>query len=245
MSDGSLDFQKITKLNNHVVSNGSRRLANPVSGPKKEINSPVLGANAVHIQAKRVPDLKGSKIHSVSSVRSVTSNQVQMKTIPNESQLKSKPGTLQSRIAASRKPCGEEKKNGSVNDAGFETLEKTSLTAERLADRKGNKAAVAIRITEDDPVVDKSVLILENKTILGPVVRKSELTEDTTSTSCEVGRRERFMLVSKHPCVVLPSTLSAGEVDNSSQCRPYTHPNSYEVLYANKEAFISSLIDSI
>ncbi|ONK80516.1 uncharacterized protein A4U43_C01F18660 [Asparagus officinalis] len=120
------------------------------------------------IQAKRVSDPKARKSSPGSSVRRISSSQQQKETMMSKSQVKSKPATSRSRTGASKEACGEIKKNQS----------KTSISN-----------------NEDDPIVEKAVVILENKTTAAPITRASDAKNGVSS--CKDGRIEEIELASE------------------------------------------------
>lgn len=227
-SASSLDSHKIAKPNRssgstHLTRNGSRQSTSPVSRLKKESNDVLPRANTVQFQAKKVSDPQGSKLHPT-SVKPVNSNQMPKKTMTKVSHAQS---TTSIRTGTSRELCGEVTKSQG----------KTSMIYQRMLPKRANEAALALNDNEDDQIVEKAVLTVENKTIPDPVIRVSDEMVDSTVRSCEGGRRARIEFVSEHPALhVPPMLLSAGVADNFSDCKPDKKSSSYEVVNLPKDA---------
>ena len=235
----TLDSYNITKLDrlngsSLLVRNESRQSASPVSRLKKENNRLSLGSNAVSIQAKRVSNPKGIKIHPASSVRSVSSNQVEKKTMRKESQVKPKPATLLNKVGMLREPSGIVKKNPGMKERKNEIGGKSSVTSESMKAKKAKEVALELSNIEHDPIVEKTVLILENKPTPAPTIRPSEVMVDIEAETCEGGRRNRIELVTENPTGHSPIPHSVAEVDNYRECKSDAHPSSDEVLYVKQ-----------
>lgn len=210
-SASSLGSQGTAKPNRlsgsaHLVRNGSRQSASPESRPEKESYGVSPRANTVQ-----------------SSVRQVSSNRMPKKTMTKDSQAQSK-ATTSVRMGTSREPCVQVKTS----------QVKTSLIFQRTLPKMASEVASALNDNEDDPIVEKAVLTLENKTIPDPVISVSEEKADTVR-SFKGGRRARVEFVSEHPALRVPPTpFSAGEADNFSDCQPNRTSSSYEVLHGKQ-----------
>ncbi|RWW75268.1 hypothetical protein BHE74_00016715, partial [Ensete ventricosum] len=192
-SIGSSDPQKATKSSKLNGSNhGLTRSLSSLPEIKRESKRLTPEAKADSLRLRRLSDPRGSYTQRASSVKSIASAQVPKRNIPDESRKKitaimqldkSKSATLPEVRINSPKISSERVKKESVS--------KDLLP--RVTGRKSSQASDSINEnltgdkppsnSDENPVIEKTVVMLENNAIIAPVVQQLNKTLNTKETS--------------------------------------------------------------
>ncbi|CAD5196475.1 unnamed protein product [Musa acuminata subsp. malaccensis] len=192
-SIGSSVPQKATKSSKLNGSNhGLSRSLSSLPEIKRESKGLTPEAKADNLRPRRLSDPRGSYTQRGSSVKSVASAQVPKRNIPDESREKitaimqldkSKSATLPEIRINSPKTSSDRVKKESVSKdllqrvTGRNSSQASDSINENLT---GNKPPSN---SNENPVIEKTVVMLENNVVTAPVVQQLDETLDTKETS--------------------------------------------------------------
>ncbi|URD80581.1 hypothetical protein MUK42_18665 [Musa troglodytarum] len=192
-SIGSSVPQKATKSSKlHGSNHGLTRSLSSLPEIKRESKGLTPEAKADSLRLRRLSDPRGSYTQRASSVKSIASAQVPKRNMPDESRKKitaimqldkSKSATLpEIRINSSKTSSDRIKK---------ESVSKDLL--QRVTGRKSSQASDSINEnltgdkppsnSDENPVIEKTVVMLENNVVTAPVFQQLNKTLDTKETS--------------------------------------------------------------
>ncbi|XP_008802181.2 COP1-interacting protein 7 [Phoenix dactylifera] len=242
---GSNDSQKITRTSKlNGSSHGLSRSVSSLHEIKKENNNSRPEAKTASIQARRLSDPKGTNVQRASPLQSVTRDKVPKRGIPDESQKKisaiiqldkSKSATLpELKIRTSKGPS-----NAVQNKAAKETLQKgvgskTSRASETTQAKRTDDKTSRLSNSDDNLVIEKTVVMLENDVVSAAAVEASEAMKDRTYGADKIGKTG---LDSEYAAIrAPPSPIIVGEIENFAEHKLDDQLNSYEVVinYSNE-----------
>ncbi|KAG1353956.1 putative COP1-interacting protein 7 [Cocos nucifera] len=249
-SVGSNDSQKITrtgKLNGS--SHGLSRSASSLPEIKKENSNSRPEAKTASIQTRRLSDPRGTKVQRASPLQSVSRDQVPKKGMTDESQKKisaiiqldkSKSATLpELKIRTSKGPSNTVQnksaaKETSQKGVGSKTSQALVTTKTKRTDDKTSR----LSNIDDNLVIEKTVVMLENEVVSAPAVQASEAMigiKDRTYGADKIGKTA---LDSEYAAIhAPPSPIIVGEIENTAERKLDDQLNSYEVVidYSKEE----------
>ncbi|URD78463.1 hypothetical protein MUK42_05409 [Musa troglodytarum] len=228
-SNGSSDSQKATQSSRVNDSNhGLTRSASSLPEVRKERNGLMPEAKPDSIRMKRFSDPKASNTHCASSVRSVTTDQVPKRGVPDDSQKKitaimqldkNKSATLPELKIKTPKMSSEriEKETTSTD-----TLQKgTGSKASQVSDSINKKSTKEKPSSSSDknPVIEKTVVCLKNNVVTAPVVRESDDMIDTKERSHGDGLGTGYAAIHAPPSPIV--IVHSGEGKLNKQLSSY------------------------
>ncbi|RWV95130.1 hypothetical protein GW17_00042271 [Ensete ventricosum] len=233
-SDGSNDPQKpikSSKLNggNH----GLTRSTSSLPEVKKESNGFMPEAKTDSLQMKRHSDPKSNYTQSGSSVKSITADQYS-KRVPDVSQKKitvimqqgeSKSATLPE-VRIKTPPTSTEVVEGET--ASKDPLQETAREASQASDTNNGKSANDEPPSNNDenPVIEKTVVMLENNLVTAPAVQQSDEMIDTKERSHGDG------MITGYAAIHAPaSPIVITQVEDSGEGKLNEQLNSYKVYF--------------
>ncbi|XP_010906787.1 uncharacterized protein [Elaeis guineensis] len=249
-SVGSNDSQKITrtgKLNGS--SHGLSRSASSLPEIKKENSNSRPEAKTASIQNRRLSDPKGTKVQRASPLQSVSRDQIPKRGMTDESQKeisaiiqldKSKSATLpELKIRTSKGPSNTVQNKSaakvtSQKGVGSKTSQASVTTKAKRTDDKTSR----LSNIDDNLVIEKTVVMLENEVVPAPAVQASEVMigiNDRTYGADKIGNTG---LDSEYAAIrAPPSPIIVGEIENSAEHKLDDELNSYEVVidYSKEE----------
>lgn len=256
-SGGSGGPQKTPKPNRlnaaRVAGNGVSRSASSLTDLKKEDISHEL--KAVSIRTRRLLDPKGSNGHHA-TLKFGVGNTLSKTKLPVEPEInkisaimsldRTKSATLpELKIKTSRS-------NSDIiqnNSAAKEIKQKnngngSSLTPESIKSKKINEKAPHITSVDDNPVIEKTVVMLEHDVHAVPVVQTSEDKIKDKRGAHADGSIRTAMGVTEYAAIRAPaSAVIISEVDtNPSQFQFDVHPSSNEVCSIKQSLMSVSFI---
>ncbi|XP_072955576.1 COP1-interacting protein 7-like [Typha angustifolia] len=240
-SMGSSDSQRAAATSR--LNGNAHRLSQSVSSlveRKKDSTGVTPEPKTDSVQTKRLSDPKVNNSDR-SSRKPVTADQLRRRSMPDESQTKkisaimqldkSKSAALpELKIKSPKAPDVVQNKSATVQKG---LGSKASTASESKQVKKANDKAPRISNSDDNMVIEKTVVMLENE-----VVPTSSETTDVESRSYRDDRQEKTGLDSEYTTIrAPPSPLFVGEVENSTNYNPDDQLNSYEVVidYAKDE----------
>ncbi|RZR93004.1 hypothetical protein BHM03_00021392 [Ensete ventricosum] len=233
-SDGSNDPQKpikSSKLNggNH----GLTRSTSSLPEVKKESNGLMPEAKTDSLQMKRHSDPKSNYTQSGSSVKSITADQYS-KRVPDVSQKnitvimqqgESKSATLPE-VRIKTPPTSTEVVEGET--ASKDPLQETAREASQASDTNNGKSANDEPPSNNDenPVIEKTVVMLENNLVTAPAVQQSDEMIDTKERSHGDG------MITGYAAIHAPaSPIVITQVEDSGEGKLNEQLNSYKVYF--------------
>ncbi|RRT79026.1 hypothetical protein B296_00026166 [Ensete ventricosum] len=233
-SDGSNDPQKpikSSKLNggNH----GLTRSTSSLPEVKKESNGLMPEAKTDSLQMKRHSDPKSNYTQSGSSVKSITADQYS-KRVPDVSQKKitvimqqgeSESATLPE-VRIKTPPTSTEVVEGET--ASKDPLQETAREASQASDTNNGKSANDEPPSNNDenPVIEKTVVMLENNLVTAPAVQRSDEMIDTKERSHGDG------MITGYAAIHAPaSPIVITQVEDSGEGKLNEQLNSYKVYF--------------
>ncbi|WOL16743.1 hypothetical protein Cni_G25531 [Canna indica] len=212
--NGSSDTPKVTKSsisdgNNH----GLTRSTSSLPDSKKERNGLLSEAKTDSPRMKRHSDPKNSSNQRASSVKSVTTDQIPKRSKPDEIvQLdESKSATLPE-LRIKIKTSSDRVENGTVSKEPLkkEIGSKTSQVCDST-DRKSTNGKSPSN-SDENPVIEKTVVMLEDNVVTAPIIQQSEEMIDTRDRSHEDGSVTRYAAIHAPPSpVVITQAEDSGE----------------------------------
>nr|XP_009401935.1 PREDICTED: uncharacterized protein LOC103985817 isoform X2 [Musa acuminata subsp. malaccensis] len=234
-SDGSNDPQKPIKSSKLNGSNhGLTRSASSLPEVKKESNGLMPEAKTDSLRMKRHSDPKSNYTQSGSSVKSITADQDSKRGVPDESQKKitaiiqqeeSKSATLPE-LRIKTPPTSTEVVENET--ASKDPLQKeTAREASQASDTNNGKSANDKPPSNNDenPVIEKTVVMLENNLVTAPVVQQSDEMIDTKERSHGDG-----MVTGYAALHAPPSPVIITQVEDSGEGKLNEQLNSYKVV---------------
>ncbi|ONK70724.1 uncharacterized protein A4U43_C04F860 [Asparagus officinalis] len=224
-STGSSNSQKTTGASRSIgSSNGLAKSVSSLSEAKKASNGIMPEAKATASRTKRLSDPSvGNTPHA--SQKSVATDQLWKQNIANGPQVK-----ISSIVQ--------------LDKTNFDTVQNKSVTKETVQRDSGNtlqasgsfqekqtkKNLPRVSIGDDNPVIEKNVVMLENEMITAPALRSSEgLTGTTDGAKEKAGTKSEYAAVRAQP-----SPIIMGEVEDPGQHKRDDQPDSYEVVDDSK-----------
>ncbi|THU56736.1 hypothetical protein C4D60_Mb11t20340 [Musa balbisiana] len=244
-SNGSNDAQKATQSSRVNGSNhGLTRSASSLPEVRKGSNGLMPEAKTDSIQMKRLSDPESSNTHCASSVRSVTTDQVPKRGIPDDSQKKitaimqldkSKSATLpELRIKTPKMSSERVEKETTSKDTLQKGIGSKASQVSDSINRKSTKEKPSSS-SDKNPVIEKTVVCLKNNVVTAPVVRESDDMIDTKERSHGDGLGTGYAAIHAPPSPIV--IVHSGEGKLNKQL------SSYEVVvpYSSNEPQPSNL----
>ncbi|KAJ6834689.1 uncharacterized protein M6B38_333990 [Iris pallida] len=216
-SSTSNEISNINRLNGRspLFRNVPGRMVTPGHELRKDgsnLTNSLPKAKGACVQTKRMSDSNGSDNHHALP-RSVISNQVSKAAVQGEPQEKKTLANLLplDKIRVNSLPGNKIRTSGGpsrvvAKDTVVRTR-RTTLTSEKLQAKKSNAVTLSPNDDEDDPIVEKTVVMLETKMTSAPVAQASGEMVQSKQTSSTDGKKEKIELVSGYavPCNVVPT----------------------------------------
>ncbi|CAL9095020.1 unnamed protein product [Musa textilis] len=234
-SDRSNDPQKPIKSSKLNGSNhGLTRSASSLPEVKKESNGLMPETKTDSLRMKRHSDPKSNYTQSGSSVKSITADQDSKRGVPDESQKKitaimqqeeSKSATLPE-LRIKTPPTSTEVVE--TETASKDPLQKeTAREASQTCDTNNGKSANDEPPSNNDEnlVIEKTVVMLENNLVTAPVVQQSDEMIDTKDRSHGDG-----MVTGYAALHAPPSPIVITQVEDSGEGKLNEQLNSYKVV---------------
>eukprot|EP00268_Persea_americana_P010907 TRINITY_DN1447_c0_g1_i11.p1 TRINITY_DN1447_c0_g1~~TRINITY_DN1447_c0_g1_i11.p1 ORF type:complete len:1347 (-),score=343.22 TRINITY_DN1447_c0_g1_i11:177-4217(-) len=247
-SGGSSGPQKTTKPNRlnavRVAGNGLSRSASSLTDLKKQDCSHEL--KAVSIRTRRLSDPKGSNGHHA-TLKFGARNTLSKPKLPVEPEIKkisaimsldrTKSATLpELKIKTSRSNSDIIQSNSAAKEIKQKNnVNRSSLTPESIKSKKSNEKTPHITSGDDNPVIEKTVVMLEHDVHAVPVVQTSAEKIKDKRGAHDDGSIQTATGVTEYAAIRAPaSPVVISEVDtNPSQFQLGVHPSSIEVTKGN------------
>ncbi|XP_020248346.1 uncharacterized protein LOC109825853 [Asparagus officinalis] len=244
-SIGSNDFQKTAKTSRSIVSaNGLTKSVSSLPELKKEINDITSEAKAVAPHTKRLSDPNVRSVQHAPQT-SVATDQMPKRNFANGSQMKkisaivqldkTKSATLpELKIRTSRGP------SGAVQSQAI-TKELTQQEFGNVRENKTNDNPPRVGNTDDNPLIEKTVVILKEERISSPALPVSEDMGGTTDDAKLQAGPDSEHAANRAP----PLPIIMRELEDPNQHKPNEQVDCDKVVNGSKKDKFQNISQSL